>query len=117
MKSKHFAILLVIIATVLTTAGQYFLKKGAVKIISFYSIFNTSLIAGLIIYGCAALLLILSLRNEELSVVYPFIALSFIWVTFISLFLLHEKVSLIQWLGVFSIVFGVSFIGFGGGDS
>lgn len=114
MKQKHVAIFLVILATLLTTTGQYFLKIGATKISDIQHIFNTSLIIGLLIYGFAALLLILSLQRGELSLVYPFIALSFIWVTLVSRFFLQEVISFTQWFGIFAIVFGVSFIGFGG---
>ena len=64
-------------------------------------------------YAIGAMLLIVALRDGELSVLYPIIALSFVWVTLISIFLFHEYVSAYNWVGVAAILLGVSLIGYG----
>ncbi|MFH1589072.1 MAG: EamA family transporter [archaeon] len=113
-KTPFFAILLVVICTFLTSSGQYFMKMGTDRISgTFLSIFNIPLISGLLLYVFGAVLLIIALKHGELSVVYPFISLSFIWVLFLSVFLLGETVLLINWLGMILIVMGVVFIGRG----
>ena len=57
--------------------------------------------------------MILSLRGGEVSVLFPIIATSYIWVSFLSVFFLGEKMSFFRWLGVVSIVLGISLIGYG----
>jgi uncharacterized membrane protein len=112
-KTPLKSIFFVLLCTLLTSAGQYFIKLGSVQINNFASIFNFSLIFGLFLYGSAAILLLLALRNGELSVLYPFIALSFVWVFLISTFVLKENILLINWFGLVLIILGVYFTGLG----
>ena len=117
MKTKPIAIVTIILCTIFTTAGQLFLKMGVNNNFSFEIISlitNFPLIFGFISYALGGLLLIYSLRHGELSVIYPFIALSFIWVSLLSIFILKESMSITNWLGVFIIIIGVSLIGKGG---
>jgi multidrug transporter EmrE-like cation transporter len=109
-------IALVIVCTLLTSTGQIFLKLSSGSLVSFVSIFsNYYLWIGMAFYGLGALLLIIALKHGELSVLYPFIALSFVWVTILSIVLFHEHVSFHNWLGIASILAGVSCIGYGSG--
>ena len=114
-KTPMFAIALVIVCTFLTSFGQYFIKIGTKSISgNIYSLLSIPFIGGFLLYGVGAIILIIALKYGELSVLYPFIALSFIWVFFLSLFLLNENISFVHWLGLTSIILGVSFIGGGG---
>jgi len=110
---KYKPILIVISCTILTSFGQILLKMGANKISGFMSIFNLYLIAGLFLYACGAVLLVVALKYGDLSLVYPFIALSFIWVTLLSIAVFHDVVKLLDWFGIAAILIGVSCIGFG----
>lgn len=114
-KTARFAILLIIVCTVFTSVGQILLKLSTKNMsLNFFSLItNYYLIFGVIIYGLGALIMLVALKKGELSVLYPFIALSFIWVALISLFFLHEKLLLINWIGIILIVGGVSLIGRG----
>ena len=49
------------------------------------------LIAGYTLYGINTLMLVLALREGELSMLYPIIALTYVWVTLLSYLLLKEK--------------------------
>ncbi len=113
MAKKTKSVLLVIACTFFTSFGQIFLKTGADRIIpnSFLSYANPALVAGLALYIFGAFLLILALRIGELSVLYPIIATSFIWVTILSLFILNESITHLKWSGIILIVIGVSVIG------
>jgi len=114
VKKDFTAIILVISCTILTSIGQILFKYSSGRLDSFHSIItNVPLIFGFLIYGIAAILLIMALRTGHLSVIYPFVALSFIWVTLASIFLFKENVHMLNWLGIASIIIGVSFIGFG----
>lgn len=115
-KNNKLAIILVIICTIFTSVGQILMKLGTAKTGSILEIItNVPLILGFVAYGVGAVLLIISLKYGELSLVYPFIALSFIWVSVASIYLFNEHVSIINWLGLTAILLGVSMIGYGSG--
>ena len=77
------------------------------------SFFNKYLIAGLFIYALSYIMSIPALKGGDLSILYPLLALSYIWVSIFSIFLLSEKMNRIKWLGIFLIIVGVSLIGLG----
>ncbi|MDD5086891.1 MAG: EamA family transporter [Candidatus Nanoarchaeia archaeon] len=116
MKTKKEAILLVLICTFFTSVGQLFLKIGS-KNLSFNFIellTNLPLIVGFSFYIIGAVILIFALKNGELSVIYPFIATSFVWVSFLSVIFLKEVMNILKWSGLFVIILGMAFIGKGG---
>ncbi len=114
MNSNTRAIILVITCTLLTSIGQVLMKYSTTGMDSIlHAITSIPLIIGLIIYAIASVLLIISLKNADLSLVYPFIALSFVWVSLLSIILFNEYISLINWLGISAIILGVSLIGRG----
>jgi undecaprenyl phosphate-alpha-L-ara4N flippase subunit ArnE len=51
--------------------------------------------------------LVLALREGELSVLYPIIALTYVWVTLASYVRLHEPPNAFKNLGVAAIIAGV----------
>ena len=115
-KTAPFAVFLVVFCTLLTASGQLLLKIGTqhltFDIPSLLS--NIPFLAGIVLYGLGAIILIVALKYGELSILYPFIALSFIWVMLLSMHFLHEIVTALNWIGVIFILLGVSFIGKGG---
>ena len=113
MDRKKLVILLVILATFLTAAGQLLLKQASQKIEwDFIALItNYSLIAGIIVYAFSLGLLFLSLKFGELSVVYPLMALSFIWVTLISIIYFKELVTTTNMVGIGLIFVGGMLIG------
>src|SRR3989339_322802 len=74
---------------------------------------NIPLWIGFICYGLGSLLMILALKYGDLSLVYPFIALSFVWVNILSIIFFSEHVKILNWLGITAIIIGVSLIGYG----
>ena len=74
---------------------------------------NVPLIAGYALYGVITLMLVLALREGELSMLYPIIALTYVWVTLLSYTLLHEKPNLYKNVGIATIVVGVAVLGRG----
>ena len=75
---------------------------------------NYALIAGYALYGINTLMLVLALREGELSMLYPIIALTYVWVTLLSYILLSEPPNLYKNIGIGTIVAGVAVIGRGG---
>jgi drug/metabolite transporter (DMT)-like permease len=74
---------------------------------------NPMLFTGYALYGLNTLLLAVALRESELSIVYPFIALTYVWVSILSVILLHESMNALKIVGIAAIVFGVSILGRG----
>lgn len=75
---------------------------------------NIPLMVGYCLYGINTVLLVLALREGELSMLYPIIALSYVWVTLASYSLLHEHPNFYKNAGIAVIVLGVAVLGRGG---
>jgi drug/metabolite transporter (DMT)-like permease len=114
--SRRKAILLVFSCTVLGAAAQILMKVGMTHFVPNVSaiVTNVPLIAGYGLYGINTLMLVLALREGELSMLYPIIALTYVWVTLLSYLLLHEPPNLYKDLGIVTIVIGVAVLGRGG---
>jgi multidrug transporter EmrE-like cation transporter len=63
-------------------------------------------------YGINTFLMALALKGRELSRLYPIIALTYVWVTILSLFVLPgEHMNFFRSVGIAFIVGGVSVLG------
>jgi undecaprenyl phosphate-alpha-L-ara4N flippase subunit ArnE len=116
METRWRAIGLVILCTVFTSAGQILWKFGSEQLSFDISsiILNVPLILGLLSYGVALFFLILAFRGGELSVLYPIVATSYIWVSIASPFFFEtDYMTLSKWAGIIIIITGVSLIGWG----
>lgn len=72
------------------------------------------LIGGYVLYGLFTVAMVLALREGELSMMYPIIALTYVWVTLLSYWLLKETPNVYKNLGIVTIVLGVTVLGKGG---
>jgi len=99
------AVLLVILSTLLASVGQVLYKFGANRLPELFT--NWPLALGLAIYCVSGILTVVSLRFVELSIIFPLLATSFVWVSFLSVFIFHEVLSVANWLGIGIIVLGV----------
>jgi multidrug transporter EmrE-like cation transporter len=76
---------------------------------------NLPLLAGYVLYGFNTIMMVLALRKGELSVLYPIISLTYVWVLILSGFLFKESINTWKIAGVMAIVAGVGVMGGGGG--
>jgi len=113
--TKLYAVMLVIICTVIMSFSQILLKIGSsdLSLNIFSVIMNFPLMLGYVLYGICALLLVIAFRGGELSVIYPILALSFVFVNILAWLMLGEEMNILKWLGISAIVIGVSLIGLG----
>ena len=72
---------------------------------------NPPLFAGYCLYGINTILMVLALRDGELSLVYPVIALTYVWVELLSMMIFHEPMNLFKAVGITAIVAGVAVLG------
>ncbi len=111
MKTKLSAILIVVLCTLFTSTAQIFYKLGSAKLPIIFT--NWYLFLGLFLYGIGAVLLITSFKGGDVSVLYPIIATSYIWVTILSKVIFNEQINIYKIIGVFCILIGIISIGFG----
>ena len=72
------------------------------------------LICGFLIYIVGAISLIIAYRYGELSVLQPINSISYVFVAFLAVFVLQEKITLINYAGMLLIISGVVVIGIKG---
>ena len=115
MTTQLWAILLVISATLVGAFGPILLKKASEKKLSSIKALsaNYHLFGGVVLYALGTLLFIPALKGGDLSVLYPFVALAYVWVSLLSVRFLGEKMNRMKWLGIALIIIGVSLIGIG----
>jgi multidrug transporter EmrE-like cation transporter len=125
MKTKKWAMALVFASTLFSAIGQLLIKMGTNNVngdilsydISSIALRILPLVLGYGLYGLAAVVLVISLKYGELSVLYPIYAMNFIWVAIASPIVFHDadSMNLVKWAGVLSVVAGVVLIGLGSG--
>lgn len=110
------SVVLVVVCTVIGAAAQIFLRYGAEHLTGSGIrgiLTNWTLLAGYACLGANTILLILALRHGQLSVLYPIIALTYVWVTVLSPLFFGDIINAYKIVGLALIVLGVSFIGAG----
>ncbi len=107
---------MVLLCTIIGAAAQILMRLGADGLEGggFQALLtNWPLLAG---YACLAantLLLVVALREGQLSVLYPIIALTYVWVAILSPMFFDDQMNAFKLVGITLVVIGVSFIGAG----
>ncbi len=112
------ALLLVFCCTIFGAAAQVLIKTGATHIAhpsliaaATGMVTNPWLFGGYCLYAISTVLLVVALKDGELSITYPVIALTYVWVALLSYFLMHESMGLFKVIGLSLIVVGVAIVG------
>ena len=108
---------LVFCCTILGAAAQVLMKTGANHMAQpglLAMATNLPLMGGYCLYGISTLLLVLALKDGELSLLYPVIALTYVWVTVLSFLIFHDRINAWKLAGIVLIVSGVAVLGKGG---
>lgn len=124
------ALLLVFFCTLIGAGAQILVKQGTAQLgahltlgevarhpglffsFCFSVITNVRLFIGYGMYAVNTLLMAIALKGNELSRLYPIIALTYVWVTLLSLYLLPEEhMNIFRAFGIALIVSGVSILG------
>ena len=107
---------LVVLCTVIGAAAQILMRNGAALMVDtgWAGVrSNSSWLAGYLCLAANTALLVLALRDGQLSVLYPIIALTYVWVTILVPMFFNDVINAYKIIGVGLIVVGVSFIGLG----
>ena len=123
MNTPLLSIGLVIFASIVGSIGPILLKKATAKLTreSFTSIpallkstlGNIQLVFGLGFYGASFIIYLFALKGADLSVIFPLVSLSYVWVSFLSIRYLNERMTALKWSGVLLIVAGAILVGLG----
>jgi len=115
MATKLWAIGLIAICTFLSGFAQVFFKLGSMhlslNVVSLVT--NYNIYIGIILYNLSFVLLLFAFKHGELSVLYPVMGLSYVWVAIFSYFLLHELITFQKIGGIAIILVGITFLGIG----
>jgi len=109
---------LVVICTALGAAGQILIKMGADRLVH-ATLWSTllgfitipPLFAGYCLYALMTVLFIFALKDGELSILYPIISLTYVWVAGLSFWFFHDTLNWAKLAGIVIIVTGVAVLG------
>jgi drug/metabolite transporter (DMT)-like permease len=113
-------VLIIILAgVILASAGQVFWKVGMNsigqvedfapgKVASLF--LNPYILTGLAMYGLSTIFWLAALSKKDLSFVYPFIALTYIFVLILSHLVLKEQIGAYRMIGTLIILIGLIII-------
>ena len=115
------SLIIVLCSTVLIALAQALIKAGTGELGASSSLVDTAigilttpkLFAGYALYGVVTVMMVLALRHAELSLMYPVIALSYVWVMALSVLVFHEVMNPFKLAGVVVIISGVAILGKG----
>jgi multidrug transporter EmrE-like cation transporter len=115
--ARRNAFLLVFACTILGSAAQLLIKTGMNHFSPHWLavVTNLPLVAGYALYGINTLMMVLALKNGEMSLLYPIIALTYVWTTLASYALMGDTPNIFKNVGIATIVLGVAVMGRGGG--
>jgi len=106
-------IALTLFATLLGSTGALMLKMGSTgtRFTLKGIVRNYKLLLGLILYGLSTIPFLIALKFGPLSVLYPFVSLSYIWTILLSMRYLKERMNAWKWMGITLVLTGVTLIG------
>lgn len=105
------AVLIMVVCTVFTSAGQILWKIGINRFTDIYSLLSFPMLFGFISYGLGAVLMLVAFKYGELSLLYPIIATSYVWVSILSPLFFADQMNIWKWAGVLLILLSVSLLG------
>jgi multidrug transporter EmrE-like cation transporter len=109
-------VLLVFTCTLFGAVAQLLIKRGmnhfTPDLMAIAT--NVPLIIGYGFYGLNAAMMVLALKDGEMSRLYPIIGLTYVWTTLLCYTVLGEPSNLYKNIGIVVIVIGVAVMGWGG---
>lgn len=111
-QTEIWAIGLVILSTLLSSIASVFLKVGTrtleFKISSILKNYRIGL--GILFMIFSVVVYMMALKGGQLSILYPFASLSYVWVTINSKLFLKEKINMYKLSGIALIIVGITLI-------
>lgn len=116
-RAQRRAVIIVAVSTIVGAIAQLLMKLGADYTHAHPGLMglitDVPLIAGYALYGLMTVMIIVAYKDGELSILYPVISLSYVWVTALSYFVFHDTLNPLKLTGLAFIMSGVAVIGRG----
>jgi multidrug transporter EmrE-like cation transporter len=116
-QARRRAVMIIVLCTFLAAASQVLMKMGADYTKAHPGLMgvvtNPLLIAGYGLYAVVTVLIVVAFKDGELSVLYPILSLSYLWVAVLSLLIFHDTLNGYKLIGVTVIICGVGVLGRG----
>jgi len=103
----------VLFASVVGSFGAVFLKLGAVRLTGILSFLNWRLALGVGLYLGSSVFYSLGIRHGQLSVLFPMVAVGYVWTIVWSRIFFHEQFGRSKLLGLGLVLSGVILVGLG----
>ena len=117
MGTQSKAIVFIVWCTFFTSAGQV-LWKLALREVALFNPFtwiNLWFISGFVSYGVGLIFMLLAFRRGEVTILYPILATSYVWVSIASpYFFPSDTMTAWKWAGVLVILGSVTLLSWGG---
>lgn len=115
--TEPWAAAMVLLAAAVGSFGSLYFKMGAGKLrLDLKSLLtNLDLMKGVVVYGLSTVFYVIGIKGGELTVLFPLVSTGYVWVCFLSVKYLGERMNRIKWAGIALIMLGVSLIGRGSG--
>ncbi len=116
MPSQLLSIGLMIISTISSSLGSFFLKVASKKFAFNINavITNLPLFVAVSLHFTSAIIGVIAYKGAELSLLVPFASLNYIWASLLAIKFLGEKMNKWKWLGMFLIMLGITLVSYGG---
>ncbi len=105
--------LMVLFASVIGSFGAVFLKLGAVRLTGIMSLLNWRLALGVGLYLGSSVAYALGIRHGQLSVLFPMVAVGYIWTLLWARLFFHERFTRTKLIGLSLVLVGVLLVGLG----
>ena len=105
--------LLVPFGSVVGSFGAVFLKLGAVRLTGVMSLLNWRLALGVGLYLASSVFYAFGIRHGQLSVLFPMVAVGYIWTLLWARLFFHERFTRSKLLGLGLVLGGVVLVGLG----
>lgn len=120
-QQRRNAILAIACAAIIQVIGQLLIKRGAAQLGEDPSLLQTligmftipALFAGYACYGLFTVIMVLALKHAELSLLYPIMSMTYVWLPVISVLWLGEPINTQIIAGIAVITLGVAVLGRG----
>lgn len=106
LKKNKIGIIIIFIASLFTTFGQYFWKISAMHNLMF-------IILGFVFYGIGAISMIIAFKYGSFSVIHPMMSMSYIFIMLLGYYFLNEVMNTQKIIGLILIMLGVILVGVG----
>ncbi|MFT8314233.1 MAG: EamA family transporter [Clostridium sp.] len=106
LKKNKTGIILMFLASLFSSSGQYFWKISGMHNIIF-------ILLGFIFYAIGAVGMIIAFRYGSFSVLHPMMSMSYIFIVLIGYYFLNELISFEKIMGLLLIMLGVALVGVG----